>query len=186
MSLGTTLAALGRQSLTEPRPAAANIMALGLPIQAVWPAFFLVNILSVLVASVLPGAEAGAPPITAALFTTALSLGSVVVVLKVGHALGGHGTFSDTLLLTTFLSALVLAGQCVQIILAFVFPPMAVVFGIALILFAVWLNINFIAAIHGFTSLMRAFGVLIIGSFVLAVCVMIVLAMTGNLPEPPP
>ena len=184
MSLGTTLATLGRQSLTEPRPAAANLMALGLPVQAIWLGFFLINILGILVASFLPGSDGG-QPILSAIFATALAFGSVVVVLKVGQALGGHGTFADVLLLTTFLSALVLAGQIVQLVLALVFPPLAVVFGFAVILMAVWININFIAAVHGFSSLMRAFGVLVLSSFVLAMIAFFVLAATGNLPEPP-
>lgn len=185
MSLFQTLAALGRQSLTEPRPAAANLMALGLPIQAVWLAFFLVNILGVMIAFFLPGADPGGSPIMGALFATGVSFASVVVILKVGQALGGTGTFGDTLLLMTFLSAIVFAGQIVQLVLTVVLPPMAFVFGIAVILFAVWLNVNFIAAVHGFSSLMRALGVLVLGSFILAVIMMIVLTLTGNMPEPP-
>ena len=183
MSPGQTLVAIGRRSLTEPRPAAADLMALGLPMQAVWTGFFLTNILGILVSSLLPGAAGS--PFLSALFAIALSLGSVVVVVHVGRALGGHGTFADTLLLTTFLSALVLVGQVAQLVLSLVFPPVAGIFGIAVILMAVWLNVNFIAAIHGFSSLLRALGVMVLGSFVLALGVMVVLALTGNLPEPP-
>lgn len=185
MTATNTIAAIARQSLSEPRPAAANLMALGIPMPVVWNAFILVNILSVLLAAAMSGFQLQTPPILAAAFATGLSLASVVLIVKIGQALGGHGTFADALLLTTFLSAIFLAGQLFQLVLLLVLPPLAGLFGIALILFGAWLNINFIAAVHGFTSLWRAVGTLALGSLVLAMIVLFFMSMTGNIPGAP-
>lgn len=184
MSDSRTLLALARQSLGEPRHAAANLMALEVPMAAVWPAFFLVNILTVILGQLIGAGQT--PPLLVAGFTIAFGLVSVVLIHRIGGAFGGIGTFDDTLMLTTFLQTLFLAGQAAQVALLVVLPPLAGVFGIALLFFVAWLNINFIAALHGFSSLWRALAVLLAASFILAVIVMFVLSATGQLPEAPP
>lgn len=184
MSMANTLAALARQSMTEPRPAAANLMALGIPREALWPAFVLVNIVSVVLAALMFGPQE-VPPFRTAAVSLVSSVLSIMLVLKLGQLMGGKGTFEDTLLLTTFLQAIFLVGQVIQVFISFIFLPLAGLYFFALLIFVIWLNINFIAALHGFTSLWRAFGTLMLASFALAMLFMFYLGLTGQLPEPP-
>ena len=182
MTLGRTLMALARQSLTEPRAAAANLIALDLPMSVVWSGFFVVNIISVILGQMFLGSDTA--PFVVAAFTIVFSLFSVALVVQMGRFLGGTGQFREALMLTAFLQGVFLVGQAIQILLMIILPPLAGTYGIFLLLFVAWINVNFIAALHGMASLWRAFGVLMLASFVLAMIAIFFLSMTGQLPEP--
>lgn len=176
---------LGRQALSEPREAAATLLSMGVPREAYWPAFFLLVVLSVLLNEVLslispaPPLAPTIPPIVMGLITAVISAVSIWAVWKVGQAMGGTGTFNETLLLTVFLQGILFAGQLVELALLLAMPVLAGLFSLALVLFALWLNINFIATLHGFTSLWRAFGVLIMATLGVALALVFLMTLTG-------
>ena len=176
---------LGRQALSEPREAASTLLSMGVPREAHWPAFFLLVILSVLlneIVTLMSPVEPLAfvlPPAVMVLLTALISAVSIWAVWKVGQSMGGRGTFEETLLLTIFLQAILFAGQLVELGLMVVMPVLAGLFSIALIVFAFWLNINFIATLHGFASLWRAFAVLMLATLGVALVLVFLMTLTG-------
>ena len=89
----------------------------------------------------------------------------------------------EALLLTVFLQAILFTGQLIELGLLILLPPIAGLFSVALIVVAFWLNINFIATLHGFSSLWRAFGVLVIATVAVALVLVFLMTLTGIGPE---
>lgn len=183
MTLLEALYAQGARVFREPRAAAADVIALGVPREALVPGLFAIVIISVLINAV---AEAIAPsPMSVishfqmTVFLLVLFVTFAASVYKVGQAMGGVGTWQDSLLLSIFFQAVFIPAQVLQVILMATMPAVAGLFGLFLFVFGLWVNINFIAALHGFSSLGRAFGVLILGSFVVAVVMMLVAPLIG-------
>lgn len=180
---------LARQAMTEPREAASTLLSMGVPKEAYWPAFFVLVALSVLVTEVLgmlsPGPEPiiSPGPLAMAGLTAVISAVSIWAIWKVGRAAGGTGSFDEALLLTVFLQAMIFAGQVIELGLLILLPPLAGLFSVALIVFAFWLNINFIATLHGFSSLWRAFGVLVIATIGVALVLVFLMTLIGIGPE---
>ena len=176
---------LARQAVTEPREAASTLLSMGIPKAAYWPAFFALVALSVILAETVALVAPPAPtvvmpgPLLMAALTALISAISVWAVWRVGRAAGGTGSFDEALLLTVFLQAILLAGQVVEFLLLLILPPLSGLFGIALIVLAFWLNINFIATLHGFSSLWRAFGVLVIATMGVALVLVFLMTLTG-------
>lgn len=180
MTLGELLLSLARRSFSEPRVAAAALLDAGVPKEALWPAFLLLNIFVVFLSMI--GAE-GVSPFGLLGVAIGISLLTIVMTWKVGQALGGHGSFSDTLLVTVFLQALVVAMQMAQLVVALILPGIAAGLWLAIFCFAFWLNVNFITALHGFASRWRGLAVLVIGSFILAVVLStLLIAVQGPAP----
>lgn len=176
---------LARQALIDPREAAETVMALGAPKQALWPLFALMIVLSVILVHIgaQPGAVDGAigfNPFEMAIVSTTTSIASVFAVWRIGVAFGGRGTFDEALLLTIFLQAILLLGQVIEVLLMTVFPPVGGLFSIALIVLALWLNLNFVAALHGYSSFARAFGVLLLASLVAGAVFFLTLPFLGQ------
>ena len=106
MTLLDTLYSQGARAFREPRAAAADVMALGVPRDALVPALLLIVVLSVIINAV---AEVIAPsPMSTVshfqmtLFLLVLFATFAFAVCKVGQALGGVGTWQDSLLLAVF------------------------------------------------------------------------------------
>ena len=177
---------VARQALNDPREAAGTLLAMGVPRDALWPAFFLLITLSVIGMAIIsavspptPVAPVPPPPVILALITAIISGVSVWLVWKVGQAMGGTGRFDEALLLTVFLQAIIFAGQVVEFMLLLFLPLLAGLFSIAMIGFAIWLNVNFIATLHGFTSLWRALGCVLLASLGAALVFFFLMTLTG-------
>ena len=176
---------LGRQALTEPREAAATLLSMGVPREAHWTAFFLLVVLSVLLNEIVGMMSPAEPlafaitPIIMVMLTALISAVSIWAVWKVGQSMGGTGTFEETLLLTIFLQGILFAGKLVEFVLMLAMPVLAGLFSLALVIFAFWLNINFIATLHGFSSLWRAFGVLMLATLGVALVLVFLMTLTG-------
>ncbi len=175
---------VARQAINEPREAASTLMSMGVPREALWPAFFLFVVLSALLGSateMLRPTVQGIPltPFPFAFISGVAGAASVFAIWKVGQAMEGTGSFEETLLLMVFLQGILFIGQLIEFVLFIVAPPLSSLFSIALIVFAFWLNLNFIAALHGFTSLLRAFGCLIMASAGVALVLIVLLTVFG-------
>lgn len=165
MTLIESLYAQGVRAIREPRAAAADVLALGIPREALVPGLFAVVAISVILNSI---SEALAPSpfviITPFQMTVLLSVMMVAfsfAVAKTGQFMGGLGTFQDSLLLMIFLQAIFLPAVAVQIVLFMLVPALAGLFILAVMIFLTWVHVNFIAALHGFPTLGKAFGVLL-------------------------
>lgn len=161
-------------------------MGMNVPREALWPGFFLMVILSVLLMYVGQSAElsvaaGGSTPSPFIMLgaTCVISIAYVGALWKVGQAMGGEGSFDDALLLTVFLQAILFAAQIVELILTLTIPPIGMVFSLLLIFLAVWININFVAALHGFESRMKAFGVLLLASLGVALLMVFMMTLAG-------
>lgn len=173
-----------KQSLREPREAAATLLSMGVPKALLWPGFALLVVLSVILIFAsgpltAPGSENPVSPFGLTITSGLAGAASVFLVWKIGELLGGKGGFDETLLLTVFLQGMIFAGQLIELALIMVIPPLADIYYIALIVFMFWLNLNFIAVLHGFGSLWRAFGVLILASIGVAFVLVFAMSLAG-------
>jgi hypothetical protein len=178
--------ALVRLTITRPREAAAQLMGMNIPDDARWLGFVIVVVLSVLIGqvSVLMMGEEGfqGSMLFMAMFQTSILLGMVVAVQGIGRALGGGGTFPDTLVLMAWLQFVMLVFQLVQIVSLLLFPAMFGLVTIAALVFFMWMLTNFIMALHGFTSPTKVFVGIIFSFFAMAVILAILLGMMGLAP----
>ncbi|MGP9791972.1 YIP1 family protein [Roseinatronobacter sp. NSM] len=178
------ISALVRLTLTRPREAAARLIALDVPDDARWLGFVIVVVLSVLLgqASVLlmeDGEGMGGGLLFMAMVQTSMLLGMVVAVQGVGRALGGTGSFPDTLLLLAWLQFVMLVVQFVQIVALLLVPPLfGVITLLALVVF-MWLLTNFVLVLHGFTSGVKVFAGIILSFFGVVMVLAFLLTMLG-------
>ena len=173
-----------RQSFREPREAASTLLSMGVPKQVLWPTFALLVVSSVILIFVSgppvgPDGEEFVSPFGLTISSAVAGAASVFLVWKIGGLMGGKGGFDETLLLTVFLQGMIFAGQLIELAIFFVIPPLANLYYIALIVFMFWLNLNFIAVLHGFGSLWRAFGVLILASIGVAFVLIFAMSLAG-------
>lgn len=171
MTLIESLYAQGVRALREPRAAAADVLQLGFPKAALAPSLLLVCVLSVILdvalTAVLPEVTPRTTPFQTLFFYALTAVAFSMVVTVVGKWLGGVGKFEDSLLLIVFLQAMLLPASVLQLLIAIVSPQLAVFFMLAVAVFLIWIQVNFVAALHGFT-LGRAFVVSLISSVAVA------------------
>jgi len=183
MTLMDALYAQGLRAFREPREAAADVIALDVPRDALVPGLFAIVALSVLLNAVAeflaPTAMNLVTPFQMTLFLLALFVTFAGAVYKVGEAMGGNGTFANSLLLSIFFQAIFLPAQALQVLLISVTPALANVVGLIIFVLGIWINVNFVAALHGYPSLGKAIGVILIASLVVAIVMIFVAPMIG-------
>ncbi|RVV99820.1 hypothetical protein EKE94_03875 [Mesobaculum littorinae] len=177
------------QTLRDPRGTAHGLMQLGLPRPVLWQALIAVSIVSTLIGEasqwvfdmiaqpvtplMLPG------PLIFAIMQTGLLVVTVWLVLGIGRACGGHGRLEDGMILLTWLEVLRICVQAVQILVLLLSPLLSSLTGAIGLLVMAWVFTHFVAAMHGFTSLIKVFA-MIAASFVAAAFVLsILLTLAG-------
>lgn len=177
---------LVRQTLIAPRDAAARILLLGLPAREGWLALALMAVLNTLVYSLSirlsPPADPAmlgmmepafhAPLVFAAVLFAALAL-TALAFTHAGRALGGAGTLDDMLVLLAWMQALRL------VVLALLAPALAGIVVVAAALWGLYILLAFVAAAHGFDSLWRAAGVLVIAMLALVFGLSLLFSLVG-------
>jgi len=183
MTLLDTLLAQGVRAWREPREAAADVMALGVPREAMVPGLLLIVVVSVIINALAemlsPSPMSVISHFQMTVFLLVLFATFAFAVCKVGQAFDGAGSCSDSLLLAVFFQAIFVPAQMLQVVLIAVAPGLASLFALFLFGFGIWVNINFIAALHGYPTLGKAFGVLIAASFVVAIAMILVAPVIG-------
>ncbi|MDD7972532.1 Yip1 family protein [Roseinatronobacter alkalisoli] len=183
------VSALVRLTLTRPREAAARLIALDVPDDARWLGFVIVVVLSVFLGQVsvllMEDGEAmmGGGLLFMAMFQTSVLLGMVVAVQGVGRALGGKGSFPDTLLLLAWLQFVMLVLQFVQIAALILIPPLFGMITLLALAVFLWLLTNFVLVLHGFTSGLKVFVGIIFSFFGVAMALAFLLVLLGFGPE---
>jgi Yip1 domain len=184
----TSLAALlelARYTVQDPRAAARYLLALQLPENARWLIFLLVATASAILMhvgfSLLPPedqaylANAMSSPLRSAATQAVFLLVTVVGIYGVGRWRGGIGSFSDTLLLVSWLQVVLLCLQVVQILALIILPPVAEILGVVGLVLSLWLLTQFIVELHGFSSAWRVFMAMIAVLFSAAMAASIVI-----------
>jgi hypothetical protein len=183
--LEQALISIARDAYRDPREAAVRLLSLGVPSAAIWPAFGVIILVSVVIGGLSDLAVAPAEGVSVSYFLMTLLLAVIFLsfalgIWKIGQAFGGKGRFEESLVVGIFFQGVLLPLQVIQLVLLIVLPGVAGVFGIALLFYGVWVNVNFIDALHGFASFGKSLGVLILASFVAALAMLLVIGLVGG------
>ena len=176
-----------RYTVREPRAAARWVLQLGLPTPARWTALALMAVLSTLLV-MLDLQIIGAPgdPMLQAALANPMSLAAVQMLIlalsawlmaRIGQIFGGTGQFSDAVMLVVWMQAVLLVLQVAQILAALVSLPLSDVVAFAGFAISMWLMTNFVAELHGFTSLSRVFLGILGSGLVLVVALAVLLTV---------
>lgn len=190
MSELTNLLRLARDTVSNPREGASTVLSFAPPRPALWLMFALVIVLSLMTGEIVALLTGPPPegPLTNADTRSPLALGLVQAGLffvmihavhRVGTWFGGSGRFEEAMLLIVWLQFILLCVQVVQIVALILIPPVAgLIFILAIGLF-LWLLVNFIAVLHGFTSLGMVFVMTIVSAVAILFAFSLVLAILG-------
>ena len=159
------LLSLVRQTISDPKTGAEHVLSLNLPRAALWLAFTLMIVLSMilgeLVALVLgppeDGPLTGQTPVILGLLQGALLFLAVHAITHIGRIFGGTGSFDGALALITWLQFIFIVVQVIQLALALVAPPLAAIVSLLALAGFFWLLSHFIAVLHGFASVGQVF-----------------------------
>lgn len=183
---------LVRQTLCEPREAARRILSLGLSAREGWLVLAAMAALNTFVYSLSARINPSTDPAMAGVmipaseaplvFAVALFAALAVTALAfayAGRALGGQARMADMLVLMAWMQALRLMVQLALVVLALALPALA---GIVVIVAAIWglyILLAFMAEAHGFSSLWRAAGALVIAFAGLVFGLSLLLSLLG-------
>jgi Yip1-like protein len=177
---------MARQSVTDPKGGARVILALRLPVPVLWQFFLLQLVLSailkVIVFAFFPTPEIEMGPTAAISFTMVEAAIGVILALAtyhIGRVFGGAGTFAGALALIVWLQFILLCVNVVQLFVMMILPPAGDVITLLALALFFWLLAQFIAALHGFTSMGRVFLGIVLSLMALAFIFNIVLAFMG-------
>jgi hypothetical protein len=176
--------------VSNPREGAATILRLELPIQALWLAFGIVIVLSMLMGEAVTllmgmpdpaelNAAMMASPITMGLIQGGFLLLVAHGMTRIGQLFGGTGAFSGALALIVWLQFIFLVVQVIQLAALLIMPPVAGLITILAMGLFFWLLVNFIATLHGFNSLGLIFVATILTAFGFIFVLSLVLTMIG-------
>ena len=176
-----------KQTFLQPASVAQYLMTLGYPRPVLWLLVVLVSVLSVLTLAVfqalVPMQDAPEGLVISPLaYATIIGASLVILVFAinfVGQVLGGNGTFDNAMVLMIWIQFMAIPIQLAQAVLMLVVPAFV---GFAtlggLVLLAVWLT-HFVTQLHGFDSLVRGFGTLILALIGMVFGLAVILTMIG-------
>jgi hypothetical protein len=186
LTLNSLLAMVWR-TVRNPREGATELLSLGVPREALWPALALVVVLSILfaqVTSLLMTGQAGMGgmpigPAATGFIQLLLLVVMVFAIFWIGRAMGGSGSFEEAILLVAWLQFIMVCLQVVQAAALLILPPVAGLIGVAGLVLFLWLLTNFIAVLHGFSSLVQVFIMILVAAFGIAFGLSIILTLIG-------
>ncbi|MCB2135554.1 MAG: YIP1 family protein [Rhodobacteraceae bacterium] len=192
MDLRDMVIALTGESLRRPKEAARRLIALDPPFEARWIGLGLISVLSLLTSRIMalfiPDDRMGplfaliSDPWLGAPLQAASLLVIAFLVTFVGRLFGGRGGFMDALLLVVWLQFLLILAQALQIAALFLMPPLALLIAVAALALFVWLLVNFIAALHGFSSLAKVILGMVASFVVIVLLLSVLLVLAGVAP----
>lgn len=174
-------------TIRSPQEAADRILARAWPREALWTAFLLSVVLNSCVYALqqilfplppellLPRFSPGA------YFAIVLALQAsfIAVLSSTGRWLGGQGSFAELLALVTWLQ-LIQAGLNAAIIGMFLLlPGLAALINVAANILVFFILLNFVKAAHGFETIWRSLGVVLMASLILVFTLLFLLGLVG-------
>ncbi|MEL6643600.1 MAG: Yip1 family protein [Pseudomonadota bacterium] len=187
LTFNQVLAMVGR-SITNPREGAEEVLALGVPREALWLILAIVVVLSILIAQITSLFSAPSNDIMGGflqnpLITGIIQMGLLIIMIFsvhwVGRAMGGRGSFEEATLLMSWLQFIMVCLQLLQTLSLLILPPFAGLIGIAALVLFFWLLTNFVAVLHGFNSLAQVFVMILVSGFAIAFLFSLVLTVLG-------
>lgn len=170
--------ALARLTLTDPRSAAPQVVALGLPNQVWWMALALCAVVSAMFMQLqlqllIMNQPVDGPqivplfggPIRTAILVFVVSALTVWSMAKVGQVFGGAGSVSHALALSAWLQVLMTVLSLGIGIVGMVLPMVDLLASLVLFVLSVWILVVFVAQMHGFQNLLLVFGGVVVTSF---------------------
>ncbi|NOX39678.1 MAG: YIP1 family protein [Alphaproteobacteria bacterium] len=118
-------------------------------------------------------------PILLAFVQMITLLVTVVVVFAAGRIFGGKGDLNQSLAITVWLQFIMLLLQIVLVPVLVLSAPLAQALTALANIFAVWVFVNFVAELHGFSSLLKVFAGMIATAFATSFLIIFLLAMIG-------
>lgn len=178
------LKALIKMTALEPRQAALTLKHSAPAYPQVLQFALLVVIAESVIAVVFGGPEGNSAvgfinqlisnPLMLAAFQFATFCISVGLVFVIGRYFGGTGTLHQTLFLSAWLQFFMLLLQIAMLPLTVISLSLLQTIAVAANIFAVWVFTNFIAELHGFSSLLKVFAG-IVGIFFAVIFVVVLL-----------
>lgn len=156
-----------RLTLTRPREAGERVIAMALPVRALWLALALASVLLSLAVTALlqlapkpPGAQgqiialspAYHSPLIFALVQWGQAVITVFVFYWIGRVFGGRGRMADMLAVTVWLQLVTLVMACGLFVLGLVLPALGAMVMLAALIWGLWVTASLIAAAHRFES----------------------------------
>ncbi|SFG06485.1 Yip1 domain-containing protein [Palleronia marisminoris] len=185
-----TLVRLATETLRAPRPTFAALRSLDLPRQALWEALLLVVVISVILAETgnlvlvaFSGEGPDAPQFLSPFAFGAIQLFilalSVLLIDRIGRAMGGHGRIEDAILAVTWLQFVMICLQIVQTLFLFTLPGIAGLILIGGLILFLYLLTAFVAELHGFESQARVFAMIFFVMMGVALGLSFILTLLG-------
>lgn len=175
------------RTVKNPREGAAEVLSLGFPREAIWSALALVVVISIMLAFLgdlitpdMPGTRGMLlSPAAMGFIQLLLMLVMIFAVFWIGRAMGGTGSLEETALLVIWLQFIMICLQVAQTAALLVIPPLAGMIGVFGLVLFLWLLTNFIAVLHGFSSLIQVFIMILVAAFGIAFGLSIILTIIG-------
>lgn len=185
------------RSIRSPREGAQEVLALGVPREAIGVIVGFVIILNVLVTEVALMsmvmalgqeaaiiAEMGGQPIYSAILRVISFVITIGAVFWIGRAMGGTGSLEETAILLSWFQFLLACTMVGMIVATLILPPIAAILGLVTLLMIPWVFTNFIAALHGFQSLISVFFCVVVFSFIGLFLVSLLVSLFGGVDAP--
>jgi hypothetical protein len=181
-----SLLGMAWRTVKNPREGATEVLALGIPREALWSALALVVVLSILFAHVTAllvtgdtGTGMPVGPAATGFIQLALLVIMVFAVFWIGRAMGGRGSFEESILLVAWLQFIMVCLQVLQAAVLILVAPLAGLIGLLGIALFLWLLTNFVAVLHGFPSLIKVFLMILVSAFGIAFGLSLILTLIG-------
>jgi hypothetical protein len=181
-----SLLGMAWRTVRNPREGATEVLSLGVPREALWPALALVVVLSILFAhatALLVTGEGGVAmpvgPAATGFIQLLLLVVMVFAIFWIGRAMGGSGSFEEAILLVAWLQFIMVCLQVIQAVALVLVAPLGGLIGIVGIVLFLWLLTNFIAVLHNFSSLFMVFLMILVSGFGIAFGLAIIMTLIG-------
>jgi hypothetical protein len=187
----STLLRLARDTLANPREGAVAVLNFAPPRDALWLMLALVIVVSMLLGeavALVAGISADGPltgpmitnsPLVLGVLQGAFLFVMIHAIHRIGRAFGGTGRFEEAMLLVIWLQFIFILVQLVQILAFTLLPGLAAIITILALGLFFWLLTNFIAVLHGFSSIGMVFVATILSLVGIVFVVSLVLALLG-------
>lgn len=179
---------LAGRAVTDPRAAYREVRAMDLGRSVMWQILVLLSLGRVLLIGIFDGARFivpfGTTPIVVSPFayTMVLIAGFVVMIYMVhytGRLMGGTGTFDGSMAVAVLLEGLAFALVVVQIVIGWILPGIVGIVGLIALPVMLYCALSYIDELHGFGSMLKAFGMIVLAIVGLSLGITILLTLLG-------
>ena len=179
-------------SLIEPAEIAAKVLTMRFRRDVMWTAMALIAVVNVLLLEIFKfltpsNALMHEQVLSLSPFSYTAIIGSFLALLAVmlvqaGRIFGGRGTLDGALMLIIWLQAISLTLETIQVALLFISIHVASLFGMISLGAIIWVIINFINVLHGFSNVGKSVLVIAMAMIATGFGMLFVMAFLGVSP----